>query len=231
MIANVARRTRVKICGITTARDAETAAALGADVIGVVFAPSKRRVDVTRAREIAAALPPMVVLCGVFLDAPLAEMRRIADETRLDLIQLHGVEAPELLAALGRRVIKRIHVAPGSTRQSLETEAERYAGAAAILLDPGAGDGQPFDWSIVAAPPTGSTSGVSEPSGPLHSLRRRLILSGGLSPSNVARAVDIVRPMAVDVSSGVEASPGVKDAAKMRDFLAAVREADANSIT
>jgi phosphoribosylanthranilate isomerase len=206
------RGVAVKVCGITSVEDGVMAAEAGADAIGLVFWPgSPRAVDVSRAREIAAALPPFVLRVGVFVDAPREEMARVADAVGLDLLQLHGQEAPESLAGLPRRALKAVRVGPGFQA----AQALRYEGrAAGILLDtrvPGGapgGTGQTFDWTAV------------------REVRERLawlMLAGGLTPDNVARALAEVRPDAVDVSSGVESAPGRKDAEKVRAFIEAVR--------
>ncbi|MFN0134549.1 MAG: phosphoribosylanthranilate isomerase [Phycisphaerae bacterium] len=247
-------RTRVKICGVTTAADAAMIARLGADAVGVVLAESKRRVDVARAREIAGALPPLVSLVGVFMDQALEVVRETASAVPLDFVQLHGAEPAGDVAAMGRRVIKRLNVRADTTREDLLRLASEYRDAAAILLDPGAGDGKTFDWSILLdrsrataeSEPRAQASGVTlegqdafERSTLPRSralgvrmgapdFKRRLIVSGGLTPTNVGDVVRLLRPMAVDVSSGVERSPRVKDEAKVRDFLQAVRDADAS---
>ena len=205
-------RVAVKICGITTAEDARMAAAAGADAIGFVFWPkSPRAVDAATARAIAAVLPPFVLRVGVFVDASPEEMRRVADEVGLDMVQLHGQEPPEDVARAPRRAVKAIRVGPGFRAE----EALRYDGtAAALLVDtladgagPG-GTGHTFDWSLVR---------------PVRAGTPFLVLAGGLTPENVGEAIAAVRPDAVDVSSGVESSPGRKDPAKVRAFVDAVR--------
>jgi len=205
----------VKVCGITSPADARAAADAGAAAIGLVFWPrSPRAVDLPSARGIVAALPPFVLRVGVFVDEQPDVMARIADSVGLDVLQLHGEEPPEMIAALARRALKAVRVGPGFRPE----QALRYAShAAGLLLDtkdadrPG-GSGRPFDWSLVAG------------------LRERvgfLVLAGGLTPDNVAEAVRAVRPDAVDVSSGVESAPGRKDPGKLRAFVAAVRSAQA----
>jgi phosphoribosylanthranilate isomerase len=201
----------VKVCGVTSEEDALMAARAGADAVGLVFWPgSARRVDVACARRIAEALPPLVLRVGVFVDAPREEMTRIADEVGLDLLQLHGSEPPERLAGLPRRALKAVRVGSGFTAE----EALRYEGrAAGVLLDtraeaaPG-GTGTPFDWSLARAVREGASY---------------LVLAGGLTEDNVALAIREVRPDAVDVSTGVESSPGRKDPEKVRRFLEVVR--------
>ncbi len=208
------KRTLVKVCGITRPEDGLLAAEAGADAVGFVFHPtSPRRVDPRRAAAIARVLPPFVVRVGVFVDASREEMRRVADEVGLDLLQLHGDEPVEALEGLPRRALKAVRVGPGFT----SAEAVRYTGhAAGILVDtrlegetamPG-GTGVPFDWSLIR--------GLRDEVG-------FLMLAGGLSPDNVAAAIGEVRPHAVDVSSAVERLPGQKDPARLRAFLEAVR--------
>ncbi len=208
------RRTLVKICGITSVDDALAAAHAGADAVGFVFWPaSPRRVDVDAARRIAAALPPLVLRVGVFVDAPRDEIGRTADAVGLDVVQLHGDEAPETLRDLPRRALKAVRVGPGFRPD----DALRYEGrVGGLLLDtrhqaaPG-GTGHTFDWSLVRA------------------VRERaafLALAGGLTAENVRAAIAAVRPDAVDVSTGVEASLGRKDPDKMQAFVHAVRSSE-----
>jgi indole-3-glycerol phosphate synthase/phosphoribosylanthranilate isomerase len=206
-------RIAVKICGITTVEDGRLAVAAGADAVGFVFWPkSPRAVLPATARLIAAALPPFVLRVGVFVDASPEEMRRVADEVGLDVVQLHGDEPPEAVALAPRRAIKAVRVGPGF----LPEDALRYTGrAGALLVDtradgletPG-GTGRTFDWSLVR---------------PVRAATPFLVLAGGLTPDNVGEAIAAVRPDAVDVSSGVESSPGRKDPAKVRAFVDAVR--------
>jgi indole-3-glycerol phosphate synthase len=205
-------RVFVKVCGITSVDDAVAVARAGADAVGLVFWPgSPRRVDLETARRISAALPPFVLRVGVFVDAPREELVRTSEEVGLDVLQLHGQEPPEELGGLPRRVVKAVHVGEGFALSS----ALRYQGAAdGILLDsrPGGasapgGTGVTFDWSLA------------------REVREKvsfLMLAGGLTPDNVARALTAVRPDAVDVSSGVESAPGRKDPAKVRAFVHAV---------
>lgn len=208
------KRTLVKVCGITRPEDGLLAAEAGADAVGFVFHPtSPRRVDPRRAAAIARVLPPFVIRVGVFVDASSEEMRRVADEVGLDLLQLHGDEPVEALEGLPRRALKAVRVGPGFT----PAEAVRYTGhAAGILVDtrlvgetvmPG-GTGVPFDWSLIRG---------------LRDEVDFLMLAGGLSPDNVAAAIGEVRPHAVDVSSAVERLPGQKDPERVRAFIEAVR--------
>lgn len=198
-------RTRVKICGITRVEDALAAARAGADAIGLVFyARSPRAVSVARAGEIVAALPPFVTAVGLFVDAAAADIRAVLKQVPLALLQFHGDEPPEQCRAHALPYIKAVRLRP---EDDLAERARPYGDAAAILADaylegvPG-GTGRTLDWSRL----TGR-------------LARPLILAGGLTPDNVAAAVAKVRPWAVDVSGGVEAGPGRKDAAKIAAFI------------
>ena len=200
---------RVKICGVTRPEDALEAARLGADALGFNFWPgSSRCVTAAAAQAMVQRLPPFVTPVGVFVNQPEEEMRRIAGESGVRVLQLHGEEPPELCTRLPLPVVKAVRV---ESARSLE--ALRAYSVAAFLLDaPSAGyggSGATFDWSLAAG-----LTGL----GPL-------VLAGGLTPENVAAAVRVVRPYAVDVSSGVESAPGVKDAARMARFIAAARGA------
>lgn len=208
------QRTRIKMCGLTRAEDAAAAVAAGADALGVVLAPSKRRVTVEQAASVLADVPPLVARVGVFVDAHADEVWEAVSRLGLTAVQFHGVEAPETCAAAPVPVIKALRVGPGFD----PALADAYRGSvAALLLDTyvagGAqgGTGVAFDWYGVA--------GRLPAWAPV-------VLAGGLGPANVAEAVRALRPFAVDVSSGIEAAPGVKDHAVMDEFVAAVRTAD-----
>jgi len=204
---------RSKICGITRIEDALAAVGAGADAIGLVFYPrSPRAVSVQQARAIIAALPPFVTTVGLFVDASRCELGEILDAVPLDLLQFHGDESAEACDGYHRPFIKALRVKPGDDIAAL---AARYPKASGILLDayvPGipGGTGESFDWSLIP-----------------RELSKPLILAGGLTPGNVAAAVREVRPYAVDVSGGVEASKGIKDAQKIRAFIDAVNGASA----
>ncbi|MBI5461265.1 MAG: phosphoribosylanthranilate isomerase [Gammaproteobacteria bacterium] len=205
-------RTRVKICGITRPEDGLEAARLGADAIGLVFyAPSPRAVSLERAAEIAAALPPFVTRVGLFVDAQPAEIEAVLAAVRLDLLQFHGDETEAECARFGYPYLKAVSMRPG---RDIAAALRDYPSASGFLLDayhpavPG-GSGECFDWERV---PTGRA--------------RPIVLAGGLTPDNVAEAVRRVRPYAVDVSSGVEAAKGIKDATKMAEFIRGVRRGD-----
>ena len=200
---------RSKICGITRIEDALVAAEAGADAIGLVFYDkSPRAVDVRQARAILAALPPFVTSVGLFVNASRCFIGEVLDAVPLDVLQFHGDETPEQCEGHGRPWFKALRVRPGD---DLLAEARRFAGARAILLDayvPGmpGGTGERFDWSLIPA-----------------DLPMPLILAGGLTPDNVTEAIASVRPYGVDVSGGVEAAKGIKDAAKVAAFIRRVR--------
>ncbi|WEJ73892.1 phosphoribosylanthranilate isomerase [Pseudomonas sp. PSE14] len=200
---------RIKICGITRVEDALAAAEAGADAIGLVFyAKSPRAVSIQQARAIVAALPPFVSTVGLFVDASRCELGEILDAVPLDILQFHGDETPEACSGWRKRYLKALRVKPGD---DVTAQIAKYPQASGFLLDtyvegvPG-GTGQAFDWSLVP-----------------RDVKRPLILAGGLTPENVADAIAQVRPYAVDVSGGVEASKGIKDAQKIRDFIAQCR--------
>jgi phosphoribosylanthranilate isomerase len=199
---------RSKICGITRIEDALIAAEAGADAIGLVFyAKSPRAVFIQQARDIVAALPAFVTTVGLFVNASREELSDVLAGVALDLLQFHGDESPAECESYQRPYIKALRVKPGDDIAQL---AAPYAKARGILLDtyvPGVpgGTGAAFDWSLVP-------SGLPQP----------VILAGGLSAANVQAAIEQVRPYAVDVSGGVEAGKGIKDAAKIRAFMQAV---------
>jgi phosphoribosylanthranilate isomerase len=207
-------RTRVKICGITCAEDAALAVEAGADALGVVLAPSPRRVALAEAVDALKDVPPLVSRVGVFVDPTLDEITSAIERLGLDLVQLSGDESPELCRDSPAPVLKAIHVGTPFDAK----EAEPYRGLVAALL---------FDTHV-----TGIRGGTGKTFG-WHTLHEApdwapLFLAGGLTPDNVGEAVRTVRPYAVDVSSGVEVSPGHKDHTKVRTFIAAVRAADSS---
>lgn len=207
---------RSKICGITRVEDALAAAQAGADAIGLVFyAKSPRAVTVQQARAIVEALPPFVTTVGLFVNASRCELGEMLDAVPLDLLQFHGDETPAQCEGHGRPWVKALRVRAGDDIAAA-CHAYRARGARGVLLDtfvdgvPG-GTGQAFDWSLVPA-----------------DLGLPVILAGGLTPANVGQAITQVKPWAVDVSGGVEASKGIKDAALIKAFTTAVREAQAS---
>ncbi len=195
---------RVKICGITTVDDALMAVAAGADALGFVFhSLSPRNIGVEAAAAIIREVPPFVQTVGLFVNVPIEYVNDTVEATGLDVVQLHGDETPEYCRLVGRRVVKAFRI---KDIDSLEP-IRRYS-VAGFLLDawsPKAygGTGMTFNWDIAK---------VAEQYGPI-------ILAGGLTPENVAQAVETVSPFAVDVSSGVESVPGKKDPEKVLAFI------------
>ena len=204
--------TAVKICGVTREEDARAAARCGAHAIGLVFyRPSPRYVEPHVAAAIVRALPPFVTPVGLFVDAEANEIQSIASEVGLQVLQFHGSETPRFCLQFDMPFLKAVRVRPGV---DLLQYARDFHGAKALLLDAfqealHGGTGATFDWALI--PP---------------SLPLPIVLSGGLTPHNVGEAVRRVKPAAVDVSSGVEASKGIKDPAKIAAFISGVRNAD-----
>ena len=202
---------RVKICGITNVEDAQVAVDAGADALGFVFyPPSPRCVTPERAGQIIRTLPPFVTTVGLFVDAPAEAINSIAKQCGLDRIQLHGRETPDFCKALTRGVIKAFRIKNAESLANLPSYR-----VSAYLLDayvegalPG-GTGASFAWELVAQ---------AKPHGPV-------ILAGGLTPETVAEAILRVRPYGVDVSTGVERAPGLKDHRKVRAFVARAKAA------
>jgi len=195
---------RVKICGITRSDDLRVAVAAGADALGFVFAGrSKRVLSVVAAQKLAGIVPAFVSRVGLFMDQDAELVARVLDGVPLNLLQFHGSENAEYCRQFGLPYIKAVSMDSELAARRAETD---FPDAAALLLDSHpagglGGTGQVFDWSMIPA----STM--------------PLILAGGLSPENVGRAVAQVKPWAVDVSSGVEDEPGVKNAGKMQKFI------------
>lgn len=204
--------TRIKICGITRVEDMMDAAHNGADALGLVFYDkSPRHVSAQQAAKLADAIPPFVSLVGLFVNASAAEVLEVMQAVPLDVLQFHGEEEPEFCAQFGRPYLKAVRVKAGV---NLVQYAARFASAQGLLLDTfvdGAhgGTGASFDWALIP-----------------NDLPLPVILSGGLNAGNVAGAIAQVRPYAVDVSSGVEASKGIKDAAKIVAFIKEVGRMD-----
>lgn len=208
-------RTRVKICGITCPEDGVMAAELGADAIGLVFCPpSPRFVNMKTAQRIVAALPPFIMVVGLFMNAKPAMVRAVLASVRIDLLQFHGDEEPDTCAVFGRPYLKAV---PMGADVDVRDYERRFAAASGLVLDSHGsqkmgGTGQRFDWARI---PT--------------ERQKPLILAGGLHPSNVVEAIQQVRPYAVDVSSGVESAKGVKDATLMRAFLRGVYNGESHA--
>lgn len=201
-------RTRVKICGITCPEDGVYAASQGVDAIGLVFyPPSPRAVNCQQAKLIADALPPFVATVALFVNATVNEVSDVLAAVRIDVIQFHGDETPEYCEQFGRPYLKAIRMRP---EVDLNEIADQYASAQALLLDtyrPGVagGTGETFNWDRVP-----------------HKFKMPIILAGGLSPENVGAAIKQASPYAVDISGGVEATKGIKDAAKVTAFMRGV---------
>jgi phosphoribosylanthranilate isomerase len=212
---------RVKICGMTNVGDALLAARAGADAVGLNFySASPRFVSLDVARQIVAALPAHVTKVGLFVDAVAVEVARVFDDLGLDLVQLHGDEPPEYLPQLGARpVMRAFRLGSDGLKPIIDYLARCRALVAMphwVLLDahvPGqyGGTGRTADWSAAACY-------AEQPDAP------PLVLAGGLTPANVAEAIRVVRPAAVDAASGVESSPGHKDPALVRAFVASAME-------
>lgn len=195
----------VKICGITTEEDALLAVAVGADAVGFIFAPSSRQVNATRVSDIVKRLPAEVLTVGVFRNETPSRITSVVNQTGLQAVQLHGNETPQMVEDV-KRDVRTVFKAVAAGSEAFKRSDE--FGADAILVDaatPGSGD--VFDWRLAEDAPASV----------------RLIMAGGLTPANVGDAIVKVRPWGVDVASGVERSPGVKDPALVRAFLRAAR--------
>lgn len=205
-----ASRTRVKICGITRPEDGIAAALAGADAIGLVFyEKSPRAVDAQRASEICAALPPFVTKVGLFVNASYEFVGSVLATVPLDLLQFHGDETADYCHSFRHPYVKALRMKPDI---DLALESRIFGSAQGILVDAWhaeqyGGTGISFDWSLVGSAVT----------------HQRLVLAGGLNPANVAQAIRQVRPWAVDVSSGVESAPGIKDNSKIEQFISEVQ--------
>ena len=203
--------TRIKCCGMTRVEDALLAAQLGADAIGVVMtAHSKRQVSLSKAKAIVDAMPPFVTTVALCMDDDAGFVQEIIDTVRPSLLQFHGTESDEWCKQFGQPYLKAIAMGEGA---SALYQLRDHPHAAGLLLDghglgEAGGSGKVFDWSLMP-----------------RDLKQPLILAGGLRPDNVAMAIHAAHPWAVDVSSGIESSPGIKDPSKLRDFIAAVRAA------
>ncbi|SFB72655.1 phosphoribosylanthranilate isomerase [Microbulbifer thermotolerans] len=200
---------QVKICGITTIEDAIASVAAGADALGLVFYPaSPRCVAIDRAAAIAEAVPPFVTLTGLFVNADAETVRDVLAQVPLNLLQFHGGEDADYCAQFLRPYIKALRMKDGLDVAGAMDEHPRARGFLLDAYRPGVpgGTGESFDWQRV----------------PKHS-GRPLVLAGGLNPDNVGRAIAVARPQAVDVSGGVELSPGRKDPQKVAAFIRAAK--------
>ncbi len=205
-------RTRIKICGITRKEDALVASDLGADALGFVFYDkSPRHVSIEQAAEICRVIPPFVTKVGLFVNPDEHVLRRVINGVNIDLLQFHGDESPEFCQKFNLPYIKAIRA---KSCDSILREINAHSNALAVLVDsyvPGVpgGTGSVFDWALL-------------PEQDLH----KVILAGGLTPDNVAEAIKVVKPFAVDVSGGVEQSKGIKDQVKIDQFIKEVASAD-----
>lgn len=217
------QRTRIKICGLTRHEDVQAAVAAGADALGFVFySKSPRYIQPEAAARLMAKIPPFVSTVGLFVNAGVAEVQEVVAQTSISLLQFHGDETPALCAAIASAVnrpyIRAIRVKPDTDPADLLEYESDYRAASTLFtgllldtyVDSYGGSGKVFDWSLIP-----------------ENIAPRVVLSGGLSAQNATDAVQRVRPYAVDVSSGVEHDKGIKDAAKIRALIAAVRVADA----
>lgn len=205
-------RTRIKICGMTRVEDALAAAQLGVDAVGLVFyEKSPRHVSIEQAQQICQALPGFVTTVALFLNPDESLVKQVLAKVSIDLLQFHGKESVDFCESFQRPYIKALGVSGVDDLQAL---CQPYVSARGILLDShGQGDaggtGETFDWSKI--PP---------------SLRQRIILAGGLKPDNVAAAIEQIQPYGVDLSSGVETAPGIKDSELMRHLVEQVKQVD-----
>ena len=200
-------KVKVKICGITNLEDATTAVELGADALGFIFAPSPRQIAPQKARAIIRAVRPFVKTVGVFVDEAPARIREIMQHCDLDWIQLHGDESPAFCDELMPHAIKALRI---KDKSSLQAGLAYHGKVRALLLDTyskekAGGTGKTFDWELAIKIKNQGTP---------------IILSGGLTPSNIAAAIHVVRPYAVDVNSGIESYPGKKNPVLMKAVMA-----------
>lgn len=200
--------TKIKICGITNTEDALKAVELGVDALGFIFAPSPRRVEPEQAKEIISDLPSAVIKVGVFVDAPLKEVNQISKDCRLDALQLHGRETQEYCDKLNKissaEIIKTFHLREEKDLQKISDYNLKIICLDSYSEDKVGGTGKVFNWDLAKR---------------AKRFNKKIILSGGLNPANVQKAITEVEPWMVDVCSGVERSPGKKDEQLMREFI------------
>ena len=201
---------KIKICGLTRVEDVKSAVQAGVDAVGFVFTKSPRRISAETAVQLVSHVPANVMRIGLFMDQEYAEIKQVVDEVPLDVLQFHGSETEQQCKAFNLPWLKAVAMENADSARQAEKD---YPGAMGLLLDSHCGggrggSGKTFDWSL------------SRP------LSKPVWLAGGLNVENVTRAIGLVKPYAVDVSSGVESSPGIKDASRMIDFIRAVRNFD-----
>jgi phosphoribosylanthranilate isomerase len=212
------RKTRIKICGIRRVEDAQLAANAGADAIGLIFyEPSPRAVTLQQALAVRDALPPFVSTVALFVNAARSEVNDVCELLNPSLLQFHGDEDHDYCASFSRPYLKAIRVGASMKADDLVQLQIEFSTAKALLLDTLSagqygGTGESFNWDVIP-----------------ETLRKKIVLSGGLTPTNVGDAVKKIRPWAVDVSSGVEMQKGIKDPEKILAFMSAVQLADAQA--
>ena len=203
-------RVKIKICGLTRAEDVQAAVNAGADAIGFVFTASPRRVSIDKAQKLSAYVPGGVLRVGLFLDQSRSEIERVTASVPLDILQFHGNETEQECSRFRLPWLKAVAM---ENEESVIQAEQNFPGASGLLLDSHSkgtrgGSGRLFDWSL------------SRP------VQKPVWLAGGLNAENVGKAIHIVRPYAVDVSSGVESEPGIKAPSRMKAFVKAVRQAE-----
>ena len=203
-------RVKIKICGLTRAEDVQAAVKAGADAIGFVFTASPRRISIDKAIELSAYVPGEVLRVGLFLNQDRSEIERVTGSVPLDILQFHGSETEQECSRFKLPWLKAVAM---ENAESVKQAEQDFPGAAGLLLDSHSkgkrgGSGRSFDWSL------------SRPA------EKPVWLAGGLNADNVTRAIQTVRPYAVDVSSGVESEPGIKDPTRLKAFVKAVRQAE-----
>ena len=205
-------RTRVKICGITRKQDAIVAADLGVDALGLVFyAGSSRHIELETALEIMKVIPPFITTVALFKDAAVEEINQVIGNLNFDLLQFHGSESPEFIQQFQHPYLKAIGM---QHHTDLQSTMDGFVQSKGFLLDSHAagaagGTGETFDWETIPS-----------------ELRQQIILAGGINPDNVAECITRIRPYAIDVSSGVESSPGIKDQGKIEQLIKQIRLSD-----
>jgi phosphoribosylanthranilate isomerase len=203
-------RVKIKICGLTRVEDVQAAVEAGAGAIGFVFTASPRRISIDKAIELSAYVPGGVLRVGLFLDQDRSEIERVTGSVPLDILQFHGNETEQECDRFKLPWLKAVAM---ENAESVKQAEQDFPGAAGLLLDSHSkgkrgGSGKSFDWSLS------------------RSIDKPVWLAGGLNADNVTRAIQTVRPYAVDVSSGVESEPGIKDPTRLKAFVKAVRQAE-----
>ena len=210
-------RTRIKICGLTRAQDVQAAVKAGVDAIGfILHADSPRKIDISQAVQLRKSVPAFVNVVGVFVDADVEFVRKAASEIGLDTIQLHGQESPDYVKLLNLKYIKALRT---KSSEQVMKACESYSGATALLLDP-----------YVKGKHGGTGQLLDDTKWPKEVSDVPLILAGGLSPKNIGERLSLLSPYAVDINSGIESSPGVKNAEALLACVDKVRLYDASRL-